>query len=90
MFGMVAAFGTVQNAEAPIAQRVVLESLPISVTPDPVASAEDFWSEERFSRGDTFAALPPPFAPAPAACSAAKTAAAAAAAASPPPPWDKT
>ena len=32
MFGMVAAFGTVQDAGTPIAQRAVLEPLPISIS----------------------------------------------------------
>jgi murein DD-endopeptidase MepM/ murein hydrolase activator NlpD len=57
MFGMVAAFGTVQDAEAPIAQRAVLETLPISVNLDAETPTGEFWSEERFTRGDTFAAL---------------------------------
>lgn len=57
MFGMVAAFGTVQDAEAPIAQRAVLEPLPISISLDTPVPEGEFWSEERFSRGDTFAAL---------------------------------
>jgi len=57
MFGVVAAFGTVQDAEVPIAQRAVLEPLPISVNIDDSPVSGEFWSEERFSRGDTFASL---------------------------------
>ncbi|MFM9968725.1 MAG: peptidoglycan DD-metalloendopeptidase family protein [Burkholderiales bacterium] len=57
LFGMVAAFGTVQDAEAPISQRAVLEPLPITVNFESTPAVGEFWSEERFSRGDTFAAL---------------------------------
>ena len=57
MFGMVAAFGTVQDAGTPIAQRAVLEPLPISISFEPTPPVGEFWSEERFSRGDTFATL---------------------------------
>jgi len=47
----------VQDAEAPISQRAVLEPLPIAADFDPAPAAEEYWSEERFSRGDTFASL---------------------------------
>ena len=57
MFGMVAAFGTVQDSVAPIPQRAVLESLPVAISVDSPPAEGEFWSEERFSRGDTFAAL---------------------------------
>ena len=57
LFGIVTAFGTVQDSEAPIAQRAVIEPLPISVNLDAAPANGDFWAEERFSRGDTFASL---------------------------------
>ncbi len=57
LFGIVTAFGTVQDGEAPIAQRAVREPLPISANLDPISATGDFWTEERFSRGDTFASL---------------------------------
>mgnify|MGYP003336396457 CR=1 FL=1 len=57
LFGVVTAFGTVQDSEPPIPQRAVIEPLPIQIDAEPVATMGDFWSEERFSRGDTFASL---------------------------------
>jgi len=57
MVGIVTAFGTVQDAEAPVSQRAMIEPLPISISSEPVPASGEFWSEERFSRGDTFAAL---------------------------------
>jgi murein DD-endopeptidase MepM/ murein hydrolase activator NlpD len=56
-FGMVTAFGTVQDAEAPIAQRAVLEPLQVSLSSEIQPATGEFWSEDRFGRGDTFAAL---------------------------------
>jgi murein DD-endopeptidase MepM/ murein hydrolase activator NlpD len=58
LFGMVAAFGTVQTTpEPPVKQTLAVEALAIELPQAPAPSNTDFWSEERFQRGDTFAAL---------------------------------
>jgi murein DD-endopeptidase MepM/ murein hydrolase activator NlpD len=58
LFGVVAAFGTVQpTPEPPVSQTLEVQALAL----EPVSAASlgdrDFFSEERFQRGDTFAAL---------------------------------
>ncbi len=58
LFGMVAAFGTVQpTPEAPVAQTLAVEALALNLPPEEAVSAGDFWSEERFQRGETLGGL---------------------------------
>ena len=56
VFGVVAAFGTVQDAPEPVTPHPVVETLapPIRVEE---GRGQGFWHEERFQRGDTFAAI---------------------------------
>jgi murein DD-endopeptidase MepM/ murein hydrolase activator NlpD len=54
-FGVVAAFGTVQEAPAPVSARTVVEVL--AVTPQRAPDPEAFWHEERVQRGDTIGSL---------------------------------
>jgi murein DD-endopeptidase MepM/ murein hydrolase activator NlpD len=58
LFGMVAAFGTVQES-APVTVERSLVVEPLAVTPLqlPADQAHVFWHEDRLQRGDTFAAL---------------------------------
>ena len=57
LFGVVAAFGTVQQApEAPVNQTLAVEALPVTLGA-PLGDEGDYYSEERFQRGDTFASL---------------------------------
>ena len=57
VFGVVAAFGTVQpTPEPPVSQSLTIESLSLSPSA-PIADEADYWSEDRFQRGDTFASL---------------------------------
>jgi murein DD-endopeptidase MepM/ murein hydrolase activator NlpD len=54
----VAAFGTVGDApQPPVARATVVEPLAPAIAPIPGAAAARFAHEERFERGDTFAAL---------------------------------
>ncbi|OGA19826.1 MAG: hypothetical protein A3I01_04060 [Betaproteobacteria bacterium RIFCSPLOWO2_02_FULL_65_24] len=57
LFGVVAAFGTVQDSSGPpLTQDTVIQALtvdPVDASPE----ASEYWTEERFERGDTFAAL---------------------------------
>jgi murein DD-endopeptidase MepM/ murein hydrolase activator NlpD len=57
LFGMVAAFGTVQQSAEPVAQTLAVETLELASAQPASSGSTEFWSEERFQRGDTFAAL---------------------------------
>jgi len=57
LFGVVAAFGTVQDASDPVVLRTVIESLALPARPQDTDANEVFFREERFQRGDTVAAL---------------------------------
>jgi murein DD-endopeptidase MepM/ murein hydrolase activator NlpD len=55
-FGVVTAFGTVrEGTEPPVTQDTVIQALAIA--PEEVTPPTEYWAEERFERGDTFAAL---------------------------------
>lgn len=55
--GVVTAFGTVQSSSEPlIDQETVIQALTLP-TADDRAGPMELWAEERFERGDTFAAL---------------------------------
>ena len=57
LFGMVAAFGTVDPyPEQPVAQTTTVEPLTIPASAE-LPDSGDFWSEERFHSGDTLATL---------------------------------
>ncbi|MBI2958671.1 MAG: peptidoglycan DD-metalloendopeptidase family protein [Betaproteobacteria bacterium] len=56
LFGVVAAFGTVQTAVEPVLTQPIVEPLaPLAQVTG--AAGEIFFNEERFQRGDTFAVL---------------------------------
>jgi len=58
LFGMVAAFGTVQEgATATVERSLVVEPLAVTPLQLPADQAHVFWHEERLQRGDTLAAL---------------------------------
>jgi len=58
LFGMVAAFGTVQeSATATVERALVIEPLTVTPLRLPSDQAHVFWHEERLERGDTLAAL---------------------------------
>lgn len=58
VFGMVAAFGTVQEHPEPPEARTVVQPLELSLLEQPAAvSQQVYFHEERFQRGDTLAAL---------------------------------
>jgi murein DD-endopeptidase MepM/ murein hydrolase activator NlpD len=59
LFGVVvAAFGTVQTTpEPPLTQQLAVETLALSLPEPSSAEAMDFWTEERFQRGETFGSL---------------------------------
>jgi len=57
LFGIVAAFGTVQDAPEPVSTRTVVEALTLSVTSLGEPGADVYFHEERFRGDDTLAAL---------------------------------
>jgi len=57
LFGVVAAFGTVQPyPEPPLSQQTTIEAVSLQLVPAQ-APLPEFWSEDRLQRGDTVAAL---------------------------------
>jgi murein DD-endopeptidase MepM/ murein hydrolase activator NlpD len=57
-FGVVTAFGTVQESSEPlVTQNTVVEALALQATAISATPDTDFWTEDRFERGDTFATL---------------------------------
>jgi murein DD-endopeptidase MepM/ murein hydrolase activator NlpD len=58
LFGMVAAFGTVQDSDPVTVERsLVVEPLAVTPLQLPADQAHVFWHEDRLQRGDTLAAL---------------------------------
>jgi murein DD-endopeptidase MepM/ murein hydrolase activator NlpD len=57
VFGVVAAFATVQPNPEPLLTRAVVEALPISADVAVQAAAAPYFHEERFQRGDTVGAV---------------------------------
>ena len=57
LFGVVAAFGTVQEVPEPVFARTVVEPLALSARLDTTTAGQVFFREERFQRGDTISAL---------------------------------
>ena len=57
LFGVVAAFGTVQDTPEPVFARTVVEPLVLPARPDDSSPGQVFFREERFQRGDTISAL---------------------------------
>lgn len=57
LFGMVAAFGTVQEVPQPVATHTVVEALPLPHVFPGAADGGIYFQEDRFQRGDTLAAL---------------------------------
>lgn len=57
LFGVVAAFGTVQNGPEPVPVRIVIESLALSATPVGDSGTVSYFQEDRFKRNDTVATL---------------------------------
>jgi murein DD-endopeptidase MepM/ murein hydrolase activator NlpD len=57
LFGMVAAFGTVQDVPEPVATQTVIEALSFSGSHPGAARDGAYFQEDRFQRGDTLAAL---------------------------------
>jgi murein DD-endopeptidase MepM/ murein hydrolase activator NlpD len=57
VFGVVAAFATVQPNPEPLLTRAVVESVPLSADIAVQASAAPYFHEERFQRGDTVPAV---------------------------------
>jgi len=57
LFGVVAAFGTVQRDPEPLITQTVIEHLALPQSPATDNGTEIFFREERFERGDTVSAL---------------------------------
>jgi murein DD-endopeptidase MepM/ murein hydrolase activator NlpD len=57
VFGVVAAFGTVQDALEPVFARTVVEPLALSPIPEDKNIGKVFFREDRFQRGDTISVL---------------------------------
>lgn len=57
LFGVVAAFGTVQDTPEPLYSKTVVESLALPAGPEVEDSSGIFFREDRFQRGDTISAL---------------------------------
>jgi len=57
LFGMVAAFGTVQNGPEPVFVKTVVESLALPAAPEDKNAGRIFFREDRFQRGDTISTL---------------------------------
>ncbi|HEY6864201.1 MAG TPA: M23 family metallopeptidase [Burkholderiales bacterium] len=57
VFGVVAAFATVQPNPEPVLTRAVVEALPLSAEIAVQGSATPYFHEERFQRGDTVTAV---------------------------------
>jgi murein DD-endopeptidase MepM/ murein hydrolase activator NlpD len=57
LFGVVAAFGTVQNSPDPVLATTVVQPLVLPARSDNTGNSEVYFREERFQRGDTISAL---------------------------------
>jgi murein DD-endopeptidase MepM/ murein hydrolase activator NlpD len=57
LFGVVAAFGTVQRAPEPVPLRLVIEALALPANPVGDSGTVIYFQEDRFKRGDTLAGL---------------------------------
>src|SRR3990170_7541868 len=57
LFGVVAAFGTVQDAPEPVFVRTIVEPLALPASAQGSMTNEVFFREDRFQRGDTISAL---------------------------------
>jgi len=57
LFGVVAAFGTVEHVPQPIPVRIVIEPLAVSATPVGDSGTIIYFQEDRFRRSDTLATL---------------------------------
>jgi murein DD-endopeptidase MepM/ murein hydrolase activator NlpD len=57
LFGVVAAFGTVEHGPEPVPFRIVIEPLALSPTPVGDSGTIIYFQEDRFRRSDTLAAL---------------------------------
>src|SRR5882672_1761026 len=57
LFGVVAAFGTVEHRPEPVPVRIVIEPLVLSATPVGDSGTIIYFQEDRFRRSDTLAAL---------------------------------
>ena len=57
LFGVVAAFGTVEHGPEPVPVRIVIEPLALSATPAGDSGAIIYFQEDRFRRNDTLATL---------------------------------
>lgn len=57
LFGVVAAFGTVQDTPEPVFARTVVEPLVLPARLEDSSPGQVFFREERFQRGDTISAL---------------------------------
>src|SRR5437899_12456389 len=57
LFGVVAAFGTVEHAPEPIPVRTVIEPLALSATPVGDSGTIIYFQEDRFRRSDTLTTL---------------------------------
>jgi murein DD-endopeptidase MepM/ murein hydrolase activator NlpD len=57
LFGVVAAFGTVEHAPEPIPTRIVVDPLALSATPIGDPGTSIYFQEDRFRSGDTVATL---------------------------------
>ena len=57
LFGVVAAFGTVEHVPEPIPVRIVIEPLALSATPVGDSGTIIYFQEDRFKRSDTLATL---------------------------------
>jgi len=57
LFGVVAAFGTVEHGPEPVPSRIVIEPLALSATPVGDSGTIIYFQEDRFRRNDTIATL---------------------------------
>src|SRR5712691_4601534 len=57
LFGVVAAFGTVEHGPEPVPVRIVIEPLALSATPVGDSGTIIYFQEDRFRRSDTLATL---------------------------------
>jgi murein DD-endopeptidase MepM/ murein hydrolase activator NlpD len=57
LFGVVAAFGTVEHTPEPVPVRIVVEPLALSATPIGDSGTITYFQEDRFKRSDTIATL---------------------------------
>src|SRR3989304_4498652 len=57
LFGVVAAFGTVQDTLEPVFARTIVEPLGLPASAQDSITNEVFFREDRFQRGDTISAL---------------------------------